>query len=110
MRVKQGDPLGQVGNSGNSSQPHLHLHAERGGEPGEILVGEAVPITLGGRFLVRNRPLHRSLMRSTDRQPVQWDAQSRAGCVDPIQMRVPQEMANIEQAGVSPSNETSVVR
>jgi murein DD-endopeptidase MepM/ murein hydrolase activator NlpD len=72
MRVKQGDPLGQVGNSGNSSQPHLHLHAERGGEPGEILVGEAVPITLGGRFLVRNRPLHRSLMRSTDRQPVQW--------------------------------------
>lgn len=54
MRVKQGDRLGQIGNSGNSSQPHLHLHAERGGEPGEILVGEAVPITLGERFLVRN--------------------------------------------------------
>jgi len=54
MRVNEGDVLGEVGNSGNSSQPHLHLHAERGGEPGEILNGEGVPIKLGGRFLVRN--------------------------------------------------------
>lgn len=54
MRVEVGDVLGQVGNSGNSSQPHLHLHAERGGEPEEILTGAGVPIELGGRFLVRN--------------------------------------------------------
>ena len=54
MRVNEGDVLGQVGNSGNTSQPHLHLHAERGGEPGEIFAGEGVPIELGGRFLVRN--------------------------------------------------------
>ncbi len=54
MRVNEGDVLGQVGNSGDTSQPHLHLHAERGGEPGEILNGEGVPIELGGRFLVRN--------------------------------------------------------
>jgi len=59
MRVNEGDVLGKVGKSGKASQPHLHLHAERGGEPGEILNGEGVPIKLGGRFLVRN-----SLFRS----------------------------------------------
>ena len=58
MRVNQGSVLGQVGNSGNTSQPHLHLHAERGGEPGQILTGEGVPIELGGRFLVRNSLFH----------------------------------------------------
>ncbi|MCP5100459.1 MAG: M23 family metallopeptidase [Chloroflexi bacterium] len=46
--------LGQVGNTGNTSEPHLHIHAERGGEPGIILDGTAVPFTIGGRFLVRN--------------------------------------------------------
>ena len=29
MKVNTGDVLGQVGNSGNTSQPHLHIHAER---------------------------------------------------------------------------------
>ncbi len=52
--VTSGDPLGRVGNSGNTTEPHLHIHAERGGEPGIILDGEAVPITIAGRFLVRN--------------------------------------------------------
>jgi hypothetical protein len=52
--VAVGDPLGEVGNSGNTSEPHLHIHAERGGEPGVILDGVAVPITIDGRFLVRN--------------------------------------------------------
>ena len=45
--------LGQVGNTGNTSEPHLHIHAESGGEPGVILDGSAVPITIDGRFLVR---------------------------------------------------------
>ncbi len=54
MRVREGDVLGRVGNSGDTSQPHLHLHAERGGEPGEILNGEGVPMEIAGRFLVRN--------------------------------------------------------
>ncbi|NNF04831.1 MAG: M23 family metallopeptidase [Rhodothermales bacterium] len=53
-RVSAGDPIGLVGNSGNTTQPHLHIHAERGGEPGVILQGEGVPITYGGRFAVRN--------------------------------------------------------
>ncbi|OIK28061.1 M23 family metallopeptidase [Streptomyces malaysiense] len=29
--VRAGQPLGEVGNSGNSSEPHLHVHAERDG-------------------------------------------------------------------------------
>ena len=52
--VAVGDLIGEVGNSGNTTEPHLHIHAERGGEPGVILDGEAVPITIDGRFLVRN--------------------------------------------------------
>lgn len=51
--VNTGDYLGRVGNSGNTSEPHLHMHAERGGEDGEILNGEGVPILIDGRFLVR---------------------------------------------------------
>lgn len=59
VRIAVGDEVttatvvGQVGNTGNTSEPHLHLHAERGGEPGVALDGEAVPITIDGRFLVR---------------------------------------------------------
>lgn len=52
--VSSGAPLGRVGNSGNTTEPHLHIHAERGGEPGIILDGEAVAITIAGRYLVRN--------------------------------------------------------
>jgi hypothetical protein len=44
--VQAGAPVGRVGNSGNSSEPHLHIHATRD--------GRGVPITFDGRFLVRN--------------------------------------------------------
>ncbi|MEY9913445.1 membrane protein YdbS with pleckstrin-like domain [Catenulispora sp. MAP12-49] len=30
-RVAAGQPLGEIGNSGNTTEPHLHLHAERDG-------------------------------------------------------------------------------
>ena len=52
--VEEGEILGAVGNSGNTSQPHLHIHAERGGISGKILDGEGVPIIFGNRFLARN--------------------------------------------------------
>ena len=61
--VATGDPLGQVGNSGNTSEPHLHIHAEKGGEPGVILDGNSVPITIEGRFLVRNSVFHSGVDR-----------------------------------------------
>ena len=51
--VTTGQPLGQVGNTGNTGEPHLHLHAQRPGTEEMPLGGEPVPITIGGRYLVR---------------------------------------------------------
>lgn len=44
--VQEGQQIGRVGNSGNTSEPHLHIHAEENG------VG--IPIRFDGKFLVRN--------------------------------------------------------
>ena len=44
--VTRGTPLGRAGNSGNSTEPHLHVHAERN--------GAGVPLLFDGRWLVRN--------------------------------------------------------
>ncbi|GAA5523420.1 M23 family metallopeptidase [Aliifodinibius salicampi] len=52
--VISGQFVGKVGNSGNTTQPHLHIHAEVGGNAVEILDGKGYPITFSGRFLVRN--------------------------------------------------------
>jgi hypothetical protein len=57
-RVEEGRLLGQVGNSGNTSEPHLHVHAVRTGS-GSVLQGEGVPIVFDGRFPVRNGLLYR---------------------------------------------------
>ncbi|MBO6849094.1 MAG: M23 family metallopeptidase [Marinobacter sp.] len=53
-RVTTGDLLGQMGNSGNSSEPHLHLHAQKGLPEEAPLSGEPLWITINNRFLVRN--------------------------------------------------------
>lgn len=52
-RVTRGQPLGRVGNSGNTSEPHLHIHAVRAGS-GDGLTGDGVPILFDGTFAVRN--------------------------------------------------------
>jgi len=52
--VAVGDVVGAVGNSGNTGEPHLHVHAQRPGSPEAPLGGEPVPIRLDGRYLVRN--------------------------------------------------------
>lgn len=53
-KVNAGDILGQMGNSGNSSEPHLHLHAQRGLPEESPLAGEPLWLTIHQRFLVRN--------------------------------------------------------
>ena len=52
--IAEGDVIGQVGNSGNTSEPHLHIHAQRPAENDALLSGEPLPIRLNGRFLTRN--------------------------------------------------------
>ncbi len=52
-RVRRGEPLARVGNTGNTSEPHLHLHAVRGRDPREIFRAPAVPVFFQGRYLVR---------------------------------------------------------
>lgn len=55
--VAGGDVLGRVGNSGNTSEPHLHVHAVRVGT-GMPETGTPVPILLDGTFAVRNTILN----------------------------------------------------
>jgi hypothetical protein len=60
LRVAVGDILavgqriGDVGNSGESGEPHLHIHAQMPGTPDAPFSGTPVPMRLEGRFLVRN--------------------------------------------------------
>lgn len=54
-RVTTDTVLGIAGNSGNSNEPHLHIHAQRPAAPGgEPLSGDPLPIRLDGKYLVRN--------------------------------------------------------
>jgi Peptidase family M23 len=48
--------LGAVGNSGNTDEPHLHIHTVRGTVAGRALnqTGEPVAMRFGGRCLARN--------------------------------------------------------
>ncbi|NVO58360.1 M23 family metallopeptidase [Rhodobacteraceae bacterium B1Z28] len=54
--VKIGQLVGEIGNSGNSSDPHLHIHAHRPDGSGNPLSGEPVPFRFQGvSMLRRNR-------------------------------------------------------
>lgn len=44
-RVTAGDVLGRVGNSGNSSEPHVHIHVQDGPAP---YLGEGIPFYFHG--------------------------------------------------------------
>lgn len=54
QRVRQDEPIGRVGNSGNTSEPHLHIQANRLAADAGVLGGEAVAMLLDGRFLSLN--------------------------------------------------------
>lgn len=58
-RVRTGEPIGRVGNSGNTTEPHLHIHAEKGRFAGEASDNAGAPITFDGRFLTRNAIVRR---------------------------------------------------
>jgi hypothetical protein len=52
--VAVGDRLGAIGNSGNTSEPHLHISAQYGAGSQTILDADPRPIVFSGRWLVRN--------------------------------------------------------
>ncbi|WP_372921460.1 peptidoglycan DD-metalloendopeptidase family protein [Roseovarius sp.] len=52
--VVSGQQIGEVGNSGETGEPHLHIHAQLPGTPERPFSGTPVPIRFQGRFLVRN--------------------------------------------------------
>jgi hypothetical protein len=54
QQVATGDLLGRVGNTGNTNEPHLHIHAQTPGTASEPLSGNPLPIVFDGRFAVRN--------------------------------------------------------
>lgn len=54
QRLVVGEPIAQVGNSGNTSEPHLHINAQEPGTPDAPFSGAPIPITIDGRYLVRN--------------------------------------------------------
>jgi len=59
-QVAVGERLGEVGNSGASTEPHLHIHAQRPAPDGEPpLAGEPLALRIDGRFLVRGDRLRR---------------------------------------------------
>jgi murein DD-endopeptidase MepM/ murein hydrolase activator NlpD len=53
-RVSTGQPIGKVGNSGATSEPHLHIHAQKQVTKSSESEWVGVPIRFGSRWLVRN--------------------------------------------------------
>jgi hypothetical protein len=52
-RVRSGTLVAEVGNSGNSSMPHLHIHAQEPGTRAAPFSGRPLPMRFDGRYLVR---------------------------------------------------------
>lgn len=48
------DAIAEVGNSGNTSEPHLHINAQEPGTAEAPFSGAPIPIRINGRYLVRN--------------------------------------------------------
>lgn len=51
--VRRGQRIAAVGNSGNTTEPHLHIHAQRAGDGDPLADREPLAMTFGGRTLAR---------------------------------------------------------
>ena len=52
--VETGAQLGRVGNTGNTGEPHLHIHVQQGMPADQPVAGTPQWLTLNGEFYVRN--------------------------------------------------------
>ncbi|MDN3505928.1 MAG: peptidoglycan DD-metalloendopeptidase family protein [Simkaniaceae bacterium] len=53
--VHAGQQIGIIGNSGNTSEPHLHIHCIRlDGREDFLFEAESIPMRFGNKFLARN--------------------------------------------------------
>ncbi len=52
--VATGEQIALVGNSGNSGEPHLHVHVQTIVSPEAPIAGEPLWFTINGDFLIRN--------------------------------------------------------
>lgn len=53
QKLKVGDYLGQVGNSGYSSRPHFHIQVVYS-EDNNYWLGKGIPIIFNNRYPVKN--------------------------------------------------------
>lgn len=53
-RLAVGATIAEVGNSGATNEPHLHIHAQTPGTAEAPFSGAPIPVRLDGRFWVRN--------------------------------------------------------
>jgi murein DD-endopeptidase MepM/ murein hydrolase activator NlpD len=74
-RVRRGDPLGLVGNSGNSSAPHLHFRVMDGPSP---LTSEGVPYVIDA-FATRGRLRSTALFDEFENTTTPFDVLPFAG-------------------------------
>jgi murein DD-endopeptidase MepM/ murein hydrolase activator NlpD len=65
QKLVVGTPIAEVGNSGASGEPHLHIHAQAQGTAEAPFSGTPIPILIKGRYLVRN---HRFVARENGDQ------------------------------------------
>ncbi|MDN3505942.1 MAG: M23 family metallopeptidase [Simkaniaceae bacterium] len=52
--IEKGQLLAKVGNSGNTSEPHLHIHSVSNKSGDILFTGKGVPMKFNSRYLVRN--------------------------------------------------------
>jgi len=57
--VEIGHPLGLVGNSGNTTEPHLHVHAQRPADDGPWMSGDPIAVTFDGEFTPKGTTISR---------------------------------------------------
>ena len=56
--VSRGARIGAVGNSGNTSEPHLHIHAQTLGQAPFTLAADPLPICFAGHGQLHRGPAH----------------------------------------------------